>query len=530
MGTTGARAGTVASVASVANPVAAYSQAPKARAAVRGVLLLQLAANGIGITVVVAYLLVFFPVEDGGDTIVGLNLAVFGVYVVLTLLVAAPVNAHFLKRAVGWVAEGRAPTAAERHETLLQPARQTASALLGWLGAALVFGLLNDDRERIGWGIAIAGMLVCAILYQLLERHFRPLFALALDGVDWVGRNREVLPRIMLAWWVGSAIPLLLIGVAPQVLPDEQIPALLTRMTSLVVLCLVAGGLVMRGAAESVAEPVEQVRHAMAEVEEGHLDTHVAVDHVGELGRLQAGFNAMVLGLRERHRIEDLFGRLVGTDVARQAMARDPELGGEERVITALFVDRAGFTAYAEQHSPVEIVAELNRFFAVVIEVVESEGGWVNKFEGDAALCLFGAPADQVDHAARALRAAWRLPAAVAALPHAPKVGVGVATGTVVAGHIGTQARHEYTVIGDAVNVAARLTELAKDHEAHVLAAGSTVASATAAAHDVRAWRSAGPTQLRGRSAPIELFEPDPAVGDLRAQSSTAGLPSGPQS
>jgi adenylate cyclase len=251
---------------------------------------------------------------------------------------------------------------------------------------------------------------------------------------------------------------------------------------------------------------------------------------VGELGRLQAGFNAMVLGLRERRRIEDLFGRLVGADVARQAMARDPELGGEERTITALFVDRAGFTAYAEQHSPTEIVAELNRFFAVVIDVVEAEGGWVNKFEGDAALCLFGTPADQPDHAARALRAAWRLPAAVAALPHAPLVGVGVATGPVVAGHIGTRARHEYTVIGDAVNVAARLTDLAKGTEAHVLAAGTTVASAAAAGEDVGCWRSAGPVQLRGRSAAIERYEPAPSAGDLRAQASEVGLPSGPQS
>lgn len=504
-----------------------------ARSTERGVVALQVGANGVGIAVVLAYLFVFFPVDAPaeGRTAVELNLAVFAAYLFVAALVATPVNLRLMTRALGWLREGRQPTGRERRDTLVAPVRQTASALLGWMGAGVVFGLLNDDRSRIGWGIAMAGLLVCAILYQLLERLFRPVYAHALVGAAALGPRREVLPRIMLAWWVGSAIPLLLIGLAPLVLPDDQIPGLLTRITSLVVLCLVAGGLVMRGAATAVAAPVDQVREAMGQVEAGDLDVTLAVDHIGELGRLQSGFNAMVEGLRERSRIVDLFGRQVGTDVADQALARDPELGGEEREITALFVDRAGFTAFAEQHTPSEIVTELNRFFGAVIDVVEAEGGWVNKFEGDAALCLFGAPGDQPDHAARALRAAGRLPEAVAAIPHAPRVGVGVASGRVVAGHVGSETRYEYTVIGDAVNVAARLTELAKREAPHVLAAGTTVADAAAAGADVSGWHAIGPAELRGRSAPIELYQPRPAAGAPAAQaSSSAGRPSGPQS
>jgi adenylate cyclase len=162
----------------------------------------------------------------------------------------------------------------------------------------------------------------------------------------------------------------------------------------------------------------------------------------------------------------NLFGRQVGTD---GPVENDPELGGEAREITALFVDLENFTSYTESHTPEEVVTELNTFFAIVIRVVMDEGGWVNKFEGDAALCIFGAPAHQPDHAARALRAAARLPAEVAKLPDAPGVGIGVATGSVVAGNIGTAERYEYTVIGDAVNVAARLTELAKREHHPVL-------------------------------------------------------------
>ena len=493
--------------------------AARARAGVRGTLALQLLANGVGAAVVVVYLMLIYPVEDQGARIVGLNLAVFSAYVVVTAVVAVPVNRVLLAKAVGWVRAGRTPTAAERRDTLLLPLRQTFSSLVGWVGAAVIFGLLNDDRSRISVGIAIAGMLTCTLLYQLLERRFRPLFALALEGTDPASlgaRQREILPRIMLAWWIGSAIPLLLIGLAPVTLPDDQIPGLLSRITSLVLLLLIAGGLVMRGAATSVAEPVEEVRRAMARVEDGDLGAHVEVDYPGEIGRLQAGFNAMVEGLDERRRVEDLFGRLVGAEVARQALERGPELGGEERDITALFVDRAGFTAFAEHASPHEIVTDLNRIFAAVIEVVEAEGGWVNKFEGDAALCLFGVPARQPDHARRALRAAERLPSAVAALPGRPHVGVGVATGTVVAGHIGTPTRYEYTVIGDPVNVASRLTDLAKQHPTHVLAAGSTVAAAQGQGEAMPGWCAVDTVQVRGRRAAIEVWEPTGAlpVGD----------------
>ena len=483
----------------------------RARAALRGVLALQLLANAAGAAVVVAYLLLIYPVEEQGSRIVGLNLAVFSAYVVVTAVVSVPVNRILLNRAVGWAREGRHPTAAERRDTLLLPLRQTFSSLVGWVGAAVIFGLLNDDRSRISVGIAIAGMLTCTLLFQLLEQRMRPLFALALEGTDPAAlgaRRREILPRIMLAWWIGSAIPLLLIGLAPMTLPDDQLPGLLSRITSLVLLLLVAGGLVMRGAAASVAEPVDEVREAMAKVEDGDLDVHVQVDYPGEIGRLQAGLNAMVAGLDERRRVEDLFGRLVGAEVARQALRRGPELGGEEREITALFVDRAGFTSFAEHASPHEIVSDLNRIFEVVIEVVEAAGGWVNKFEGDAALCLFGVPAVQPDHAARALRAAQDLPAAVSELPGHPHVGVGVATGTVVAGHIGTPSRYEYTVIGDAVNVASRLTDLAKTHRTHVLAAGSTVAAARRGGEDLEGWCAVETVRLRGRQAPIEVWEP----------------------
>ncbi|MBI2706570.1 MAG: adenylate/guanylate cyclase domain-containing protein [Actinobacteria bacterium] len=488
-----------------------YPRPVQARTTVRGVLILQLLANAAGAAVILVYLRGLFPMFGGVTPTtpdLELNLVVLGVYLVVVVFVALPINKHILNKAVRWVKEGRVPIAKERRETIGQPLFQTGTAFLGWVSAAVVFGRLYGDARRIAVGVLLAGLVTCVLLYQLLERHFRPVFALALEDVELPKVRREVLIRIMSAWWLGSAIPLLAVGLAPIIYQDEQFR--FTIGLSIAMLLLIAGGgLVMRAAAGGVSAPINEVRAAMAEVEDGNLDVKVPVTNVGEIGQLQVGFNRMVAGLRERRRLHDLLGRQVGTDVARQALETAPELVGEEREITAVFVDLANFTAFTERHTPAEVVAELNQFFAVVIEVVMSEGGWVNKFEGDAALCIFGAPARQPDHAARALRAAARLPAAVAALANHVRAGIGVASGHVVAGNVGTPERYEYTVIGDAVNVASRLTELAKGRDPSVLVSEATVRAA--GADDASTWEAADTVTVRGRSKPITVYRPSPA-------------------
>jgi adenylate cyclase len=485
---------------------------------VRGVVLLQFAANGAGAALVVVYLRWLFPVElPAGEEQQAINVAVFSAYLFVTIVLAAPVNAHRLRRAVSWVREGREPTPRERHDTLTQPFQQTASAFLGWLGGAVIFGLLNEGSARASIGIALAGLVTCSMLFLLLERHFRPIFALALEHTDLPESRREILPRLMLAWWLGSAIPLLAIGLAPLTVPADQRDELFRswQVTVLLVTCLAGGGLIMRAAAGSVAGPLNRVRNAMRRVEQGDLDSQVPVDNLGEIGRLSAGFNAMVQGLREREELFALLDQQVGPEVARRAFEEKPSLGGGRRVVTVLFVDLQGYTAFSEHHAPEEVVSMLNRFFSVVVAVVQAQGGNVNKFEGDAALCVFGAPEDQADHAARALRAAAKLPPAFAALGEDLEAGIGVATGEAVAGYVGTERRYEYTVIGDVVNVAHRLSDVAKQRSGHVVAAAETVEGAVG---DVASsWRPAGSVQLRGRSTETPVFEPCPVEASPEA-------------
>jgi len=218
----------------------------------------------------------------------------------------------------------------------------------------------------------------------------------------------------------------------------------------------------------------------------------------------------MASGLRERERIRDLFGRQVGEAVARQALEDESagdeiRLGGSVRDVAVLFVDLVGSTELAAKRPAQEVVALLNRFFGEVVDVVEREGGWVNKFQGDAALAVFGAPLALAGKEASALRAARSLDRRLRAAVPEVGVGIGVAVGPAVAGRIGATRRFEYTVIGDPVNEAARLTELAKHRPGRVLASADAVARA---GEEAARWQLADEVQLRGRAAPTRLALP----------------------
>jgi len=254
----------------------------------------------------------------------------------------------------------------------------------------------------------------------------------------------------------------------------------------------------------------------MAKVQDGHLDASATVDDAGEVGLLQSGFNHMVVGLRERNVLQDLFGRHVGPDVARQALEMGVRLGGERREVAVLFVDLLGSTEMSLRHPPDEVVEMLNQFFGAVVRVVAAERGWVNKFEGDGALCVFGAPVALDDAAARALRAARTIRAellALAALHPELDAAIGVSAGAVVAGNVGAEQRYEYTVIGTPVNAAARLTDAAKQRLSRVLADHDVVTRASA---ESASWMVADEITLRGVQDPVLVYEPAPHGGAIQ--------------
>jgi class 3 adenylate cyclase/integral membrane sensor domain MASE1 len=222
-----------------------------------------------------------------------------------------------------------------------------------------------------------------------------------------------------------------------------------------------------------------------------------------------AGLTALILA--ERERLHDLFGRYVGRDVARAVLDGDVAPEGEEREIAALFIDLVGTTSLAWQRPPRQVVSMLNTFFCVVVDVVEAHGGHVNKFEGDGALCVFGAPVPRERPAANALAAAREL--RLRLIDEVPlRFGIGVSDGRAVAGNVGSEARFEYTVIGDPVNEAARLSELAKARPQGVLASQAALGRAGALG-DGR-WRLGESVSLRGRQAPTRLATVDERIAE----------------
>ena len=280
--------------------------------------------------------------------------------------------------------------------------------------------------------------------------------------------------------------------------------------------CVVVSGLVAAAfTGASAADPIDEITRGMKHVELGDYDISVPVFDASELGLLQAGFNTMAGGLRERERLRDLFGRHVGRDVARLAeetASKDgarTEMGGATCEVAVLFVDVVGSTRLAANLPPAAIVAILNDFFAVVVDVVEYHGGLINKFEGDAALAIFGAPVPTADHADRALAAARELDRRLRLSDSGIKAGIGVSAGMVVAGNIGDPGRYEYTVIGDPVNEAARLTEVAK-RSGGVVASGAAVNRAQDA--EARRWHIVDTEVLRGRDVATEIAVPHPEI------------------
>jgi adenylate cyclase len=472
-----------------------------------------LLANAIGVVVVASLSLFVIPgpsVFHGGSAII--TYVGVPVYVVGALIVGAVVGTRVALRDLGWFTEDRPPSAREAEAAFGVPRRLVALQIGLWSLGVVLFTVLYGiaapaNLPRVAFPVAFGGIVVCANSFLLSELALRPVLARALS-VHAPSRRAGVKARTLLAWGLGSSVPVVgLMTVAVFALTRRNITVDRLSATVLAIggLTLVFGFLLMELTSRAIVAPIRAVRAALGAIAEGDLNVEVAVDDGTELGELQSGFNDMAAGLREREQIRELFGRHVGYAVAAAAMDRQPELGGEERHVAVLFVDIVGSTAMAESRPPAEVVDLLNRFFDVVVEVVEQNGGLINKFIGDAALAVFGAPTPVDDASGCALRAARQLLHRLETEVPDCEIGAAVAAGTAVAGNIGARKRFEYTVIGDPVNEAARLSDLAKT-EGRLIASDTAVndAGADEQAH----WAYVRDEQLRGRTTVTRIYRP----------------------
>jgi adenylate cyclase len=469
---------------------------------------------------VVAYTLAAWvvPLPDTPDDqrVRLLNLAVLVAYLPTAVVVGTWLGVRRQRRIDRWLVEQRSPTDREKTALLGTPGYFGWVHLVMWGTAAVLFGVVNvpghvGRAALVSVIVGLTGVTVASLAYLIVERLLRGMNRAALaTGLPERRRSRHVSVRAIMAWLLGSgvaAVGLVLAGLMALILgrSGTSLAELAVTMMSLGSVIILVGGLAAFLAAHATAAPIRSLKSGFARVRAGGLDTHVPIDDGTEIGELQAGFNQMVEGLREREQLRDLFGRHVGVDVAREALAGGVQLGGEVRDVTVLFVDVMGSTAMASELEPQEVVGLLNRFFDVVIEVVHEHGGWINKFEGDAALAIWGAPVEVADRNVRALNAArvmaHRLRDEVPGLA----AGIGVSGGAVVSGNVGSSDRYEYTVIGDPVNEAARLTAVAKQHPEHCVANATLLEDA---GDEAGRWVEREPVTVRGRSAPTRVAVP----------------------
>jgi class 3 adenylate cyclase len=391
--------------------------------------------------------------------------------------------------------------------------RQSAILLTPWAIATVVLIPLNLEG-----GLRVLTLLVSAVIFGatatvctgflFTQRALRALMIAATVDLEHAERAPGVRARLILMWTMCTALPgagivvLVMLRANGWIIqPDAPIE------TPVLVLALVAVVLGLRAmilVSSSISDPVHEVVDAMAEVERGQLGNKIDVYERSELGQLQSGFNRMVAGLQERDRLRDLFGRHVGEEVVRRAVEEHESVAEDEREVAILFIDLVGSTQLATRREPHEVAAVLNDFFRIVVAEVDKRDGLINKFQGDAALAVFGAPLRIDNPASAALATARALGEELQRL--LVDFGIGVSAGPVFAGNIGAENRYEYTVVGDAVNEAARLADRAKDFDRRVLCSEAAIERADEA--ERRCWALQGSEMLRGRSQLTQISAP----------------------
>jgi len=235
---------------------------------------------------------------------------------------------------------------------------------------------------------------------------------------------------------------------------------------------LLLGGLGAFTLAVVTVAPIKLLVKGANEIGKGNLDQKIAVRSRDEIGELTVAFNDMAKGLREKAFIRDTFERYMSKQLAEKLLEGEGrmklELGGEHRFVTVLFTDIRGFTSMSERLDPKSVISFLNDYFSMMVDVVFSNKGWIDKFIGDALMVIYGVPVRRDDDAFRAVRTGLMMQAALRTFNErragkgipAIHMGIGISSGTVIAGNVGSEERMNYTVIGDAVNLAARLEPL----------------------------------------------------------------------
>ncbi len=470
---------------------------------------------GAGAVVVIAGVVVPEPKESSHVFLVN-GLVAVG-YVAIAVPLGVALGTRGLWRLRTWLIEERPATLTEMRLVLYAPFRLLVVQLSLWWAAAILFGVVNTQYSgqlalRVGVTVALTGLVTASTAYLATERLLRSPAARALaHGAPRRFFVPGVTTRAVLAWAVGTgvllaglvAIGTLAVGHASGI----TVTKLGVAMIALAGTGLLVGLIAVILAARTTADPIGGLRRALARVQEGDFDVRVPVYDGSQIGQLQLGFNEMVAGLAERERIRDAFGTYVDPEVAEHILEEGTNLAGEQVEVTLMFIDVRDFTGFAERTPAPEVVAALNRLFERIVPIVHKHGGRVDKFVGDGLLAVFGAPRRMPNHADEALAAGLEIAEVVRGEEAGPLgIGIGLNSGTVVAGNLGGDRRYEFSVIGDAVNVAARVEAATRQTGDQILVSDRTAKLL----RDPPAELVERPgIELKGKQESVRIFAPD---------------------
>jgi class 3 adenylate cyclase len=430
---------------------------------------------------------------------------------------------------------GDPPSPLARRRALLAPYAFAGLTLTAWVLAGVLWGVVGPlltgtfsptRSARLVFGITgVGGLVTTAFVFFMAEHRWRkvlPIYFADGDVSALRGTPRfRVRVRLLIVFLLVSVVPLSLLGVlsftsaiqlrAADAAEADRIVAGLVPVILFIVAVGVASSIGLSTfVAGSVAGPLAEIEHAMVEVEHGNLAQRCTVVANDEIGAVADGFNRMVQGLRERDRIKETFGQYVTPEIRDEILAGRVTLDGQSVEATILFADLRDFTPWVEATGPRQVLRDLNAYFGEMERAIAAQGGLVLQFIGDEIEAVFGAPVPAADHAARAVRAAMEMRTRLAAwnagrdregqppLHH----GIGIHTGPVLAGNVGSGHRLAYALVGDAVNLASRIQDLTREVGADILVSATTAARL----HGGPPLQPLPTVRVKGRAAEVQVY------------------------
>ncbi|OJZ66114.1 adenylate/guanylate cyclase domain-containing protein [Mycolicibacterium diernhoferi] len=388
------------------------------------------------------------------------------------------------------------------------------SVLVLFVGVGMIAGASGSRLIQyavLGVIVGTVGQLIT--LHSYVEGALRPARAAIVSDTE-IG---DSLPRSRPTFAAWTIVAMLAVGFAFAVVGAILGAVFDVARHGPMLAVLIGGALVLVvgpslwAAYSPLLQPIRELAEATERVASGDFSQRLPVVQDDDLGALAASFNRMQAGLAERRRLHAAFGTYVDPDLAARLLEQgDDVFSGERREVTVMFVDIRDFTGFAEVNTAEDTVTRLNALFDIVVPAVVQAGGHVNKFLGDGALAVFGAPNDLAEHADAAVAAAVQIHRLVTERFGAMmRIGIGINTGVVIAGTIGGGGKLEFTLIGDAVNVAARVEQLTKTTGDAILLTQHAV---DALSRRLPELAGRGAHGLKGKSAPVQVFGLDPVA------------------